>query len=137
MSPVRQRWSQGWPGPCYCLIHLPPIRLIRGHLRLQPWGKGLPFCPPLSVCRVTPPHVTPEGHRAQPWCCSPPEPQNLARLGSDACSHYCPWFSLQVLVVWDETSNKVRNYRVFEKVSRLSPLRTWEGGAWPRGRTVS
>lgn len=25
-------------------------------------------------------------------------------------------FSLQVLVVWDESSNKVRNYRIFEKV---------------------
>lgn len=37
--------------------------------------------------------------------------------------------SLQVLVVWDEASNKVRNYRIFEKV------RGSEGGTgpWPQG----
>lgn len=29
-------------------------------------------------------------------------------------------FLLKVLVVWDETSNKVRNYRIFEKVSGLA-----------------
>lgn len=41
-------------------------------------------------------------------------------------------FSPQVLVVWDETSNKVRNYRIFEKVSRLPRRRPWVGGGpWP------
>lgn len=36
---------------------------------------------------------------------------------------------LKVLVVWDETSNKVRNYRIFEKVSGLAEGPEREG-AW-------
>lgn len=68
---------------------------------------------------------------AQPWCCSPPGPRSPTPSGSElwlARAHCCPWLSLQVLVVWDESSNKVRNYRIFEKVSRLAPLGTRQGG---------
>lgn len=58
---------------------------------------------------------------APPWV---PE----ARLSCQSCPQPCLLlFSLKVLVVWDETSSKVRNYRIFEKVSRLAEGAEQEG----------
>lgn len=93
-----------------------------------------PRCP----CAVCPfpesaPRVTGPGLEAA--AASSPEVRAALSLHLTAAC-----FSLQVLVVWDETSSKVRNYRIFEKVSRL-PHRGRKGtlvwGAEAGGRRLA
>lgn len=68
-----------------------------------------------------------------------PAPRSLWSFpGGWGCSQliHLLLLSLQVLVVWDTSPNKVRNYRIFEKVGRLAPPQgpSWKGApAWGWG----
>lgn len=81
-------------------------------------GLRLPVATLLSACGATRPH----GHALTllPTGSVSEGPARGLRSSSsqDERALCCALLSLQVLVVWDETSSKVRNYRVFEKVSR-------------------
>lgn len=59
-----------------------------------------------------------------------PVPSSLGQSCSPPALSHCWLFSPQVLVVWDGASSKVRNYRIFEKVSRLPlppSVPEWDG----------